>query len=147
MLLQGSEFMQEGSFNDWKALEWERAIEHQGVVLAYQHLIALRKNEYGDSEPLAHSPITLIHVDKNNGVVAYRRGETFLIIVNFGAKSIEDYEIPLTSDEPWHKRFDSLWDGYDTSFSSVVPSVVSPKNNRISISLAAHQALIFSQSN
>ena len=145
LLLQGCEFMQEGSFNDWKALDWERASEHSGIVQAYKHLIDLRKNRYGDSEQLLLSPLSLIHVDSDNGVVAYTRGDSFLVIMNFGGKSIKHYSLPISIQATWHKRFDSLWNGYDTSFESPTPNTVSSFDTELTIPIASHQALIFSR--
>ncbi len=42
MLLQGQEFMQGGSFNDWEGLDWHLSDRYSGIVEAYRHLIALR---------------------------------------------------------------------------------------------------------
>jgi 1,4-alpha-glucan branching enzyme len=73
MLFQGQEFMEDGAFNDWEGVDWAKAGRHQGIIEAYQHLIALRKNVHGVSAGLTGRNLNLMHVDQNNKVIAYHR--------------------------------------------------------------------------
>ena len=90
MLLQGQEFMQEGAFNDWKELEWDKATTHRGIVNAHKHLIDLRLNKYGHTAGLLGQHTAIFHQDDTNFVIGFHRwdkggaGDDVLVIVNFG---------------------------------------------------------------
>lgn len=122
MLLQGQEFMQEGAFNDWQMLEWEKTTQFSGIVLAHKHLIDLRLNRHGNTQGLLGNYTKLIHRDDVNNVIAYHRKDQggacddTVIIVNFGDTSFMDYELYLPHEGHWRVRFNSSWKGYSVEF-------------------------------
>jgi 1,4-alpha-glucan branching enzyme len=151
MIFQGQEFMQDGAFNDWEALDWARAERHTGIVEAYRHLIALRRNLHGVSAGLAGRDINLMHVDENNKVIAYHRWNSggarddVIVVINFGNRMHENYMMSLPRNGTWKVRFNSTWKGYSKDFQGVtVPDVV-VDNGGGSLVLPPSSAIILSQ--
>ncbi|MFZ1250029.1 MAG: alpha-amylase family glycosyl hydrolase [Candidatus Microsaccharimonas sp.] len=151
MLLQGQEFMQEGAFNDWKMLEWEKTEQFSGIVLAHQHLIKLRLNAYDNTRGLLGQYTKLIHRDDTNNVIAYHRKkdggshDDTIVIINFGASSFNNYELSLPYEATWRTRFNTSWKGYNIDFHEVpVASIVAKSNGLGSVNLSAYSALILS---
>lgn len=122
MLLQGQEFMQEGAFNDWQMLEWEKTDQFAGIVLAHKHLIDLRLNRHNNTKGLLGQYTSLIHRDDANSVIAYHRkdqggpGDDTVILVNFSDTSFQDYELYFPYEGHWRVRFNSSWKGYSVDF-------------------------------
>lgn len=151
MLLQGQEFMQDGSFNDWQALDWEKAEQFKGVVLAYKHLIALRKNGYGNTKGLAGQSVSVKHLDEQNKVLAYHRWDEggpkddVMIILNFANRAHESYDIAFPNDGIWRVRFNSSWNGYASDFKEVDIAETVARNGKATLSLAPYTALILSR--
>lgn len=151
MLLQGQEFMQEGSFNDWQRLEWGKTEQFAGIVLAHQHLIDLRRNRYGNTGGLLGNTTELIHRDDKNAVLAFRRvnqggvGDDTVVIINFSDKTLKDYELTLPTVDSWRVRFNSSWKGYNVDFHETHVSKVRPNEERRgSLELAPFNVLILS---
>lgn len=122
MLLQGQEFMQEGAFNDWQMLDWAKTEQFAGIVLAHKHLINLRLNAFDNTRGLAGQSTQLFHRDDTNNVIAFHRWDQggplddTLVIVNFGKKRLENYEINMPLPGDWRVRFNSSWKGYSVDF-------------------------------
>ena len=122
MLLQGSEFMQGGSFNDWQALDWERTEAYKGIVTANQHLIALRMNQHGNTAGLSGPSTNVFHQDDTNLVIGYHRWamggpkDDVMIIANFSHEALHDYRLQLPVPGHWIVRFNSTWKGYSPDF-------------------------------
>jgi 1,4-alpha-glucan branching enzyme len=152
MFLQGQEFMQEGSFNDWQELQWAKAEKYSGMVLAHRHLVDLRLNHGDTTAGLLGQNTAVFHQDDNNGVIAYHRwdkggaGDDTLIIANFGDTAHDIYQLRLPLSGTWRVRFNSTWKGYSPDFPQVDISTVTTDGNRmITLNLPAYAALIFSQ--
>jgi 1,4-alpha-glucan branching enzyme len=152
MLFQGQEFMEGGSFNDWQELHWERAERFKGMVLAYQHLIALRKNEYNNTKGLTGGSCTVLHQDDSNKILAYHRwdeggsGDDVVVIINFGHKSQNGYELAFPGKGTWTVRFNSDWKGYSEDFENVTTSTVEVSDKSVGrINIGAYSVLILSQ--
>jgi 1,4-alpha-glucan branching enzyme len=111
MLFQGQEFMENGAFNDWEGLDWEKAERNQLVVSAYRHLIALRKNQDNNSAGLLGRNISPMHIDKDNKVLAYHRwlnggaGDDVVVLINLADTLHEQYELVMPHDGAWKVRF------------------------------------------
>lgn len=151
MLLQGQEFMQEGAFNDWQMLEWDKTTQFSGIVLAHQHLINLRLNKFDNTAGLLGQSTTLIHRDDTNNVIAYLRkdaggpGDDTVVIVNFGGDRFDDYKLTLPYSATWRVRFNSCWKGYsvdfhETSFSTTKAAA----GGTASVALAEYSVMILS---
>lgn len=144
--------MQEGAFNDWRALEWERLTEHQGIVLAHQHLIDLRLNQHSNTAGLLGQNTAIIHQDDNNFVIAYHRwdhggaGDDVVVIANFTGNQLADYSLRLPRPGIWRVRFNSSWRGYSPDFKEVsIDQIVTDDNNTATITLPAYGVYIISQ--
>lgn len=151
MLFQGQEFMQGGAFNDWQQLDWKLADRHAGIVTAFKHLIALRKNADGVSAGLLGQYVNLMHVDENNKVIAYHRWsnggprDDVVVIINFGNKTHTEYVLGLPRSGQWHIRFNSTWKGYSQDFKDVAVPDPIVENGGTSMVLPAASVLILSQ--
>lgn len=122
MLLQGQEFMQEGTFNEWKMLEWEKTEQFAGIVLAHQHLINLRLNTFNNTRGLVGQYTAVLHRDDTNNVIAFHRKDKggprddTVIIVNFANGRFKNYQLQFPSEGEWIVRFNSSWQGYNIDF-------------------------------
>jgi len=152
MLLQGQEFMQDGTFNDWKELEWEKAERYAGIVLAHRHLIDLRLNRHGATAGLLGQSTAIFHQDDNNYVIGYHRwdkggaGDDTLVIVNFGDAAHDGYQLHLPLAGEWSVRFNSSWKGYSPDFHEVrVDSIATDEQQTATLSLAPYGVLILSR--
>ncbi len=151
MLLMGQEFMQGGSFSDWQGLDWSKAKRHEGIVTAYQHLIALRRNSYGNSAGLQGQSVNTLHVNHQDKVLAYHRwswggpGDDVVTIINSSNRQFDDYQLSLPKDGIWKVRFNSTWKGYSPDFDDVTIPEVEVKNGTAQVTLPPYAALILSQ--
>lgn len=152
MLLQGEEFMQEGNFNDWQMLEWDKTKQFAGIVLAHQHLISLRLNMYGNTTGLTGPNISVFHQDNANRVLAYHRWldggihDDVIVIANFNDQRFKSYELTLPIPGTWQIRFNSSWKGYSPDFNETkVSAITTDKNGLVSIELSDYNIVILSQ--
>lgn len=151
MLFQGQDFLQGGSFNDWQALDWEKAERHAGLVLAHKHLIALRRNQYGTTRGLGGQSFALLHRNDTDKVLAYHRwqeggaGDDVVVILNFANKSQKNYELPFPRTGTWRVRFNSDWNGYSPDFKNTATPDVDVAAGSGCVNLAPYSALILSQ--
>jgi 1,4-alpha-glucan branching enzyme len=151
MLLQGQEFMQEGAFNDWQMLEWDKTTQFSGIVLAHKHLIDLRLNKHNNTRGLLGHYTKLLHRDDVNTVIAYHRKDQggprddTVVIVNFGDTSFMDYELQLPYEAHWRVRFNSSWKGYSVDFHETDFSVAkADSNGKAIIAMPEYSVIILS---
>lgn len=152
MLLQGQEFMQEGAFNEWKQLEWDKTEQFDGIVLAHKHLIDLRLNKFDNTRGLLGQFTSVIHRDDTNNVIAFHRKDKggprdeTVVIINFGGKKFTDYELALPSKGEWTIRFNSSWKGYSIDFHESKISRISVGEELIAqVELSNYTTLILSK--
>jgi len=152
MLLQGAEFMQEGSFNDWQMLNWDKTAQFAGIVLAHQHLINLRIDTYKNTTGLTGPHIEIFHQDNENKIIGYRRWldggirDDVIVIANFNDQRFKHYELILPIEGTWRVRFNSSWKGYSPDFNEThVTTVTTDGSQRINIELADYNLIILSQ--
>ena len=152
MLLQGEEFMQDGNFNDWQMLDWDKTEQFAGIVLAHQHLIGLRLDAYSNTTGLTGANINIFHQDNENHIIAYHRWlnggahDDVIVIANFNDQRFKKYELILPIAGTWQVRFNSSWKGYSPDFNETkVTTVTTDESNRISLELADYNLLILSQ--
>jgi len=152
MLLQGAEFMQEGGFNDWQMLDWDKTAQFAGIVLAHQHLINLRIDTYDNVAGLTGPNIEIFHQDNENKVIAYRRWlrggvhDDVIVIANFSDQRFKDYEFILPIEGTWRVRFNSSWKGYSPDFNEThVTTATTDEQSKITIELADYNLIILSQ--
>lgn len=152
MLLQGEEFMQEGNFNDWQMLDWNKTKQFAGIVLAHQHLINLRRDTYHNTTGLLGSSINVFHQDVANHVIAYHRWgnggphDDVIVIVNFSDQRFKNYKLYVPVPGMWHVRFNSSWKGYSPDFNETqTANVTTDADSQIEVELADYNVLILSQ--
>ncbi len=152
MLLQGSEFVQEGAFNDWQELQWSKAAKFTGLITAHRHLIDLRLNRYDNTRGLLGQNIAIFHEDTTNFVIGYHRWDKggprddVLVIVNFGDSEQHNYQLYLPLPGTWQVRFNSSWRGYSDDFNEVsYHAVTTIAGETTTIALPARGVIILSQ--
>lgn len=151
MLFQGQEFMQGGSFNDWETLDWDKAEQFDGIVLATKHLIALRKNTYGNTRGLMGSSVSIMHLNEDNKVLAYHRWDQggpkddTMVVVNFANSTHAEYWLDFPCDGTWVARFCSDWKGYDPDFKNNAQAEVVVKDGRGTLALGPYSVTILSR--
>lgn len=152
MLLQGQEFMQEGAFNDWQMLEWDKADKFSGIVLAHQHLIDLRLNRHNSTAGLSGQSTSVFHQDDNNRILGYHRwsrggkGDDVIVIANFSPDNHADYWVHLPIAGKWTCRFNSSWKGYSKDFHEyLIDTITTTDDGSTSLHLPPYSAMIFSQ--
>jgi len=152
MLLQGQEFMQEGTFNEWQMLEWEKTDQFAGIVLAHQHLINLRLNKFDNTRGLLGQHTELLHRDDDNDVIVFYRKDKggplddTIVVINFGDEKFKEYELPFPTKGEWIVRFNSSWNGYNVDFhESNTSSVVVDDSLKGTVELSNYATLILSR--
>lgn len=152
MLLQGAEFLQDGAFNDWQALEWRHVDTHAGFVQAHQHLIDLRLNLHQNTRGLSGQHTAVFHQDDNNHVIGYHRwdeggaGDDTLVIANFSNTPFHEYRLALPLSGAWTTRFNSSWKGYGHDFPELsTTSITTDDSGNTTIELAPYSVLVLSQ--
>ncbi|MEO8691564.1 MAG: alpha amylase C-terminal domain-containing protein, partial [Candidatus Saccharimonas sp.] len=152
MLLQGSEFLQEGAFNDWQALDWDLPEAHANFVLAHKHLIDLRTNLYGNTTGLTGQSTKILQLDNDNKLISYHRwdrggpDDDVIVVANFGANTLRDYSFLAPRTGGWIVRFNSSWSGYGDDFPNLeLESVEVDSDKKFTLEIPAYCLLIFSQ--
>lgn len=152
MLLQGQEFLQEGEFNDWQELQWNNVTKYKGMVDAHKHLVALRRNAYGNTAGLLGQSVAVIQNDTNNNILGYHRWnnggpkDDVVILVNFNNASQTNYNVTLPRGGEWRVRFNSSWKGYSADFDEyLIETVTTDGNNVATLSIPPYSVYILSQ--
>ncbi len=153
MLFQGQEFMEAGSFNDYKELDWVNVEKFRGIVEAHAHLIALRKNQYDNTRGLIEHSFNVIHLNEDNKMLAYHRWERggprddVIIVLNFANRVQKDYQIYFPRNGLWRVRFNSDWKGYSPDFKDTDTKDVQAENNIGALNVGPYSVIILSQDN
>lgn len=151
MLFQGQEFMEGGSFNDWQALDWDKADTYKGITEAYRRLIRLRKDADGVTAGLLGQNINLFLVDKEKQVIAYHRWldggakDDTVVIINFSDKQYDVYELNFPIDGTWKVRFNSSSRDYGQDLKGIGVADIVTENSRGSLVIPPSCALVLSQ--
>ncbi len=152
MLLQGQEFMQEGAFNDWQGLEWDKTTQFSGMVTAHKHLIDLRQNRHGGTAGLLGQNVRIFHRDDTNFVLGYHRwqnggsGDDVVVVVNFGSSKFVEYHLQLPVAGAWSVCFNSSWKGYGVDFPELMTEhVTTTDQGDATIGLAKHAVVMFTR--
>jgi 1,4-alpha-glucan branching enzyme len=122
MMFQGQEFLEDGYFQDTDPLDWSKASTYSGIVDLYTDLIKLRRDWYNNTEGLRGGNVNVHHVNNSGKVIAYHRwknggaGDDVIVVANFSNTGYSSYNIGFPSGGTWYVRFNSDWNGYDSSF-------------------------------
>lgn len=145
MLLQGEEFLEDGYFNGWQAMNWDRLEQHPGITAAYRDLIRLRK----ELKSLSSEAFQLFHVNYNDAILGYARwadesADDVLVVLNFGQKSFEAYEIAAPKEGQWDVVFNSTAKAYGSDLAeSPAKSLETTVQGPTPIKLDAYQVLMY----
>lgn len=152
MLLQGQEFMQEGAFNDWQMLDWQKTEKFSGIVAAHRDLIHLRRDLTGTSSGLLGGSVSLFHRDEHNNIIGYHRwstggsGDDTIVIANFNRDGFDSYTLHLPKNGVWNVRFNSSWTGYSADFEGEhIETVVTDDVGNVTLPIPGYCVYIFSQ--
>jgi 1,4-alpha-glucan branching enzyme len=151
MLFAGQEFMEGGSFNDWQALDWKKIEKFRGIVQAHSHLIALRKNQYGNTKGLVSQSFNILHLNEGDKVLAYHRWDQggpkddVVVVINFANKEQNDYWVNFPNDGIWKARFNSNWKGYSPDFEEIGISEAVVSGGRGKINIGPYSVIILSR--
>lgn len=158
MLMQGQEFLEDGWFDDGNALDWRRAHEFKGITRLYRDLISLRLNRDGVSRGLIGQHINAHHINDGDKVVAFHRwdeggaADDVVVLVNFGNREWDQYEIGFPRPGKWRLRLNSDWTGYSEDFTDYPTTDITARQSErdgypasAEISFGAYSVLIFSQ--
>lgn len=151
MLLQGQEFLQGGSFNDWQALDWARAGDRAGLIAAHRHLLALRRNRYGHSRGLTGQGFDLLERNDADKLLAYARWhqdiatDGVVVVINFANTSQKNYTLGFPADGSWIVRFNSDWRGYSEDFGDFGSTTVEVQDKKGTVAIAPYSVLILSR--
>ncbi|HSW79964.1 MAG TPA: alpha-amylase family glycosyl hydrolase [Candidatus Saccharimonadales bacterium] len=151
MIFQGQEFMQGGSFNDWQELDWSLSGKNAGIISAFNHLINLRRNVHDTTAGLLSGNINLTHVNDGDKVIGFHRweyggaGDDVMVVINFGNRTIKNYEMNFPRKGTWHVRFNSTWAMYSHDFKDFEVHDIEVETGGAMFDLPPSCALIFSQ--
>ncbi len=158
MIFMGQEFLCGGWFNDDAQLDWSNAAAFPGITQLYRDLIRLRRNWFNNTRGLSGQNVNVHHVDPGNKVIAFHRwdqggsGDDVIVVLNFSTQAWSNYTIGLPCGGAWRVRFNSDWNGYDSSFANVPGSDTTGSGGPYdsmpcsgAIGFGAYSALILSQ--
>jgi 1,4-alpha-glucan branching enzyme len=158
MLFQGQEILEDGWFQDTDPVDWSKEITFAGIEALYRDLIRLRRDWFGTTRGLKGQGLNVHHVNDNAKLVAFHRwmnggpGDDVIVVANFANTTWNSYTIGLPRAGTWHVRFNSDWNGYDTSFgnhpSNAVQATAGSYDGmpyRGNLSIAPYTLLILSQ--
>ena len=124
MLFQGQEFLEDGWFADTDPVDWTKNTTFAGIKSLYKDLIALRKNNAGLTQGLMGQSTNVFHVNNSWKMLGFHRwmngGEKddVVVLMNFSATPRYGYRIGFPRAGRWKVRFNSDWNGYDSSFAN-----------------------------
>lgn len=152
MLFQGQEFLEDGAFNHWDALDWNKAEKYHGILQLYADLIHLRHNASGTTRGLQGENIIILLIDTTANILAYHRfknggaKDDVVVITNF-SNTTQTIKIRLPREGLWKTRFNSDWQGYSDDFTNApTPDIaMNAKAESVEINIAPYSAIIMSQ--
>lgn len=153
MLFQGQEFAEEGSFNDWQQIDWQKAEKFMGIVQAHKELIALRRNQLAISAGLCSEQINISHLDENNRVLAYHRWrnggpkDDVVVVINFEHTYHKSYDMSFPRNGQWLVRFNSADNKFLAQNKDFTGGNVFVENGGGTLVLPPYSVLILSQNN
>jgi 1,4-alpha-glucan branching enzyme len=122
MIFQGQEFLEDEWFHDQDPIDWSKKDKFSGIVQLYRDLIRLRRNWHNNTRGLSGQSVHVHHTNNYDKVIAFHRwdqggpGDSVLVIANLANKAYDSYQLGFPRAGAWKVRFNSDWDGYDSSF-------------------------------
>ena len=119
MLLQGQELFEVGTFHDDAPLDWSRLSTRAGFLELTRDLVALRRNEDGNSAGLKGEGIEVQHINEDADVMAFHRfdaggpGDDVVVLISLSSVSYATYRVGVPRAGTWQVRVDSASDKYE----------------------------------
>jgi 1,4-alpha-glucan branching enzyme len=124
MIFQGDEFLEWGSWDPSREIDWTKRQTFTGIWDCFQSLIRLRRNWFNNTNGLRGQFVNFFHINNQDKMIAYHRwenggpGDDVLIVANFANRSFVSYTIGFPRAGTWFVRFNSDWNGYSADFSN-----------------------------
>jgi 1,4-alpha-glucan branching enzyme len=158
MIFQGQEFLEDDWFHDMDPIDWSKMKRFAGILQLYKDLIALRLNRHGTTKGLTGEGVDVYHTDNTQKVIAFHRwysggvNDSVVVIINFSARTLENYTAGLPAAGEWKIRFNSDSILYDEEFGNTgtaTLNVEAGNNNPIpantAFNIGPYSAIILSQ--
>ena len=122
MIFQGDEFLEWGSWDPTRELDWTKRTLFTGVWDLFQSLIRLRRNWFNNTSGLSGQFVNFFHRNNLDKMIAYHRwenggpGDDVVIVANFANRSYDSYTIGFPHPGTWYVRLNSDWNGYSPDF-------------------------------
>lgn len=161
MIFMGQEFLSWGSWHDSVPMDWGNSIKFGGIHDLYQSLIRLRRNWHNNTRGLRGQHVNVFHTNNHDKAIAFHRwenggaGDDTIVVVNFGNRAYDCYSIGFPRGGSWWVRFNSDWNGYDSSFGNFGGYTTTAERTdphdpdsmpyRGNVGIAPYSALILSQ--
>lgn len=159
MIFQGQEFLEDGWFDDQRALDWSKTAVNAGTLALYRALIRLRRNLDGYTHGLQGRSIRILRADDEKKLLAYHRwsyggpGDDVIVVANFSVNPLKKVSIGVPHAGKWLVRLqsDEARFGQDFAKTAVAASYsakAEPHDDlpyAITVPVPAYSALILSQ--
>jgi 1,4-alpha-glucan branching enzyme len=158
MIFQGQEFLESGYFSDQIPLDWSKLDTYAGIHLLYRDLIQLRRNWFNQTRGLRGQGLNVHHVNNADKVLAFHRwdqggpGDDVVVILNFGNREYDSYDLGFPRAGAWRVRFNSDWKGYGADYgnhpgydTTAYDGARDSMPAQASIGVGAYSSLILSQ--
>lgn len=105
--------LQDEWFRDDVPLDWDNSTTYRSIIRLYRDLIALRLNRNGASRGRCGQFINIFHLNERDKLLAYQRwdrhgpGDDVVVLINFGCRAWDRYEIGMPAAGRWKLRFNS----------------------------------------
>jgi 1,4-alpha-glucan branching enzyme len=122
MIFMGQEFLEWGAWSDARELDWSKATRLSGIRALYRDLIRLRRNWFNNTAGLKGQFVNVHHVNDADKILAFHRwdqggpGDDVIVLLNFAARTYDQYRIGLPRSGVWRVRLNSDWNGYSPIF-------------------------------
>jgi 1,4-alpha-glucan branching enzyme len=122
MIFQGDEFLEWGSWDPSREIDWTKRDRFTGIWDLFQSLIRLRRNWFNNTRGLSGQSVNFFHLNNQDKLIAYHRwkdggpGDDTIVVANFANRSYNSYTIGFPHDGTWYMRFNSDWNGYSPDF-------------------------------
>jgi 1,4-alpha-glucan branching enzyme len=130
IVYQGDEFLDYSTFDFTTPLNWQNETTYSGWITMYQHLIAARENQNGNTAGLTDASVNAYHEDSTSDVVAWDRYNSsspctndVVVVANLNSTNMgSTYRIGLPCSGTWKVVFNSDSTTYNPGFGAIGPS-------------------------
>lgn len=128
------------------------AAKNDAMFAFTRDLVALRRNLGGKTAGLLDPKVEVLHRSDANKVIAYRRGDDTIVVLNFRNKAWPRYDVGVAQAGTWQIRLDADATKYGDDFgggsSGAIATLAEDHDNRpftLPLALPAYGALVLSK--